>query len=159
MWTSSVLDLNFFTPLATHMRLFEEIKHKPGINLTPLIDILFILIIFFVVTSRIVEEGGLGLDLPTSGQSAPLQAVVPTLSIDLNETIRLQGREVSWQALQQELDQLKQGVQTQSLVLRIDAGVQHGKVVRLMDSAKTAGFRKILFATKTPASSQQSDSP
>ncbi|MGK5093801.1 biopolymer transporter ExbD [Deltaproteobacteria bacterium TL4] len=132
------------------MQLFEKQKHKPGINLTPLIDILFILIIFFVVSSRIIGESGVGLVLPESQQGKSTALTFPVLSMDEKLQFWLNDVLVTSQELPTALQKALQGTPSKTLILNIDKRVPHGKVLALMDQTKTTGFRKIVFGTRTP---------
>jgi len=132
------------------MQLFKKNKHKPSINLTPLIDILFILIIFFVVSSKIIGETGIRLILPNSQQGKTTTSTIPILSITSNQELFLDEKKISKPELAAALQQLLKDHSKASLILNIDQKVPHGFVILIMDTAKTAGIQKIVFGTKPP---------
>lgn len=132
------------------MQLFEKTKRKPGINLTPLIDILFILIIFFVVSAKIIGESGVGLVLPESSQGKSTPITLSILSVDENQQIWLNDVLIEKDTLARELRNLQRMTPTGSLIFNVDKRVPHGTVISLMDDAKSAGFRKIVFGTRSP---------
>ena len=130
------------------MQLFQNNKHKPSINLTPLIDILFILIIFFVVSSKIIGETGIGIILPKSQQGKTSTSTIPIFSITANKELFLDDQKIDPADLSSKLKELLKGQSETSLILNIDQNVPHGFVISLMDQAKSAGIRKIVFGTK-----------
>lgn len=129
------------------MRLFETSKRKPTVNLTPLIDILFILIIFFVVSSKIIGDQGIGLTLPESshGQDQPLN--LPVLIVTADQQLLLNDQLVLKENLEISLTQLE-GAPT-TLIFKIDKSIPHGTVIGLMDLAKSVGFQKVVFGTES----------
>ncbi|MBF0238578.1 MAG: biopolymer transporter ExbD [SAR324 cluster bacterium] len=131
------------------MQLFEKQKTRPSINLTPLIDILFLLIIFFVVSSKIIGDSGIGIVLPQSSQGESAPVTLPMLLIDANQTIWLNGTSVKMEELIPKLGDLRKAVITETLILNVDKRVPHGIVIQLMDDAKKSGFRKIVFGTES----------
>ena len=131
------------------MQLFEKKTRKPGINVTSLIDILFILIIFFVVSSKIIGESGVGLVLPNSKQGTPTSLTLPVLSVDAEQQLRLNDILLSSEELPQALQKVIKTTSSQTLILNIDKRVAHGQVIHVMDQAKSAGFHKIIFGTQT----------
>ena len=133
------------------MRLFEPRTRHPGIILTPLIDILFLLIIFFVVSSRLADESGLTLRLPESGQAQSLERTPVVVQVGADETVQINGLPVPPERVEEALTELRASEAVDLLVLQVDHRVSHGRVVQLMDSAKAAGFLRVAFGTQ-PAS-------
>ena len=129
------------------MRLFEAPQRKPTINLTPLIDILFILIIFFVVSSKLIESQGLSLTLPQSSQGQEQPLSLPVLTVTANSQLWLNEVRVPKEQLPNSLAQQVDGQGT--LVFRIDKKVPHGTVVELMGLAKAVGFQRVVFGTES----------
>ncbi len=132
------------------MRLFERTKRKPILNLTPLIDILFILIIFFVVSSKIIDNQGVGVVLPESDQGQEQPVNLPVLTMTSDQQLRLNDAPVSQAELAPALLRLKDPRKT--LILKIDERIPHGTVIELMDLVKSSGFQKIAFGTESPSS-------
>jgi len=130
------------------MRLFESHIRRPRIVLTPLIDILFLLIIFFVVSSRLADESGLTLRLPESGQSQALTRAPVQVRVGADETVTLDGQPVAPEQLEETLRALRTSESADLLVLQVDHRVSHGRVVQLMDTAKAAGFLRVAFGTQ-----------
>ncbi len=125
------------------------------VNLTPLIDVVFLLLIFFMVTTTFDRHARLKVSLPESSATASQQQKEPlVLSIDAKGNYFLNER----QLVNQQLDTLKQALQRTigkdnkdykdvALVLRADANTPHQSVVRAMDAASQLGLTQLSIAT------------
>ncbi len=129
------------------MQFRRRTRKRVLINITSLIDILFLLIIFFVVTSTFLEQPGMRLDLP-SAESAETQTI-GELVIDLEAGGRIQlgGEEVRLAGLMAALEtHLAAPGTSPVLVIRADRAVEHGRVVQVMDYARRAGVQDLVIA-------------
>ncbi len=125
------------------------------VNLTPLIDVVFLLLIFFMVTTTFDRHARLKVSLPESSTKATQQLAEPlVLSIDAKGNYFLNDR----QLVNRQLDTLKQALQKTigkdkkdykdvALVLRADANTPHQSVVRAMDAASQLGLTRLSIAT------------
>jgi biopolymer transport protein ExbD len=121
------------------------------VNLTPLIDVVFLLLIFFMVTTTFDRHAKLKVSLPESSAKITQQQSDPlVLSIDAKGNYFINDRQV----VNQSLDTLKQALQKvigdnsdMALVLRADANTPHKAVVRAMDAASQLGLTKLSIAT------------
>ncbi len=121
------------------------------VNLTPLIDVVFLLLIFFMVTTTFDRHAKLKVSLPESSAKATQQKRDPlVLSIDAKGNYFINDRQV----VNQSLDTLKQALQKiigeqkdMALVLRADANTPHKAVVRAMDAASQLGLTRLSIAT------------
>ena len=125
------------------------------VNLTPLIDVVFLLLIFFMVSTTFDRHAKLKVSLPEASTKATQQQNDPlVLSIDAKGNYFLNERQI----VNQQLDTLKQAIlktlseknvniEEVSLVLRADANTPHQSVVRAMDAASQLGLSKLSIAT------------
>ena len=123
------------------------------VNLTPLIDVVFLLLIFFMVSTTFDRHAKLKVSLPESSAKAMQQQYEPlVLSIDAKGNYFINDRQV----VNKSLDTLKQAIQNTigdkaakdvAMVLRADAGTPHQFVVRAMDAASQLGLTKLSIAT------------
>ena len=125
------------------------------VNLTALIDVVFLLLIFFMVTTTFDRHARLKVSLPEASAKATQQVKEPlVLSIDAKGNYFINDRQV----VNQTLDTLKQALrksigdqqadlQDVALVLRADANTPHQSVVRAMDAAAQLGLSKLSIAT------------
>ena len=129
------------------MEFRQKLRRKPTINITPLIDVLLLLLIFFVVSSRFVESPNVKLELPASRNLRASAISGPELLITREGTFYLDGRAVPRDRLQQRLKEVRMSAPSPKLVLRADRDTSYGIVVIAMDAARGAGFRKIVAPT------------
>ena len=119
------------------------------INITPLLDLAFVLLIIFMITTPLLENS-MSLVIPSSGAaSTPVNASqVQTISIDRNEAITLNNHVVDLDSLSTQLIQLKQANPDVAVVIRPDRELPVQKLVSLMDALQRAQITKVGIATK-----------
>lgn len=130
------------------MKLLDDKPKKAILNITPLIDVLFILIIFFVVSSTFLEQPGIKLELPKAqtGESQRVEKLVLYISTD--EKLFLNNTQIEIDDLGDKLQQLMPESSDKSLIINADKGVPHGLVVQVMDIARGNGVKKLVIATE-----------
>ena len=123
------------------------------INVTPLVDVMLVLLIIFMITAPMMTEG-IDIDLPETTSKALRQEETPLMvTIDGDKVITLQGKTVSAQLLRQELNKLDPGQKEQSIFIKADKDVAYGFVVTIMADIKASGFSKLGMIT-TPLASK-----
>ncbi len=120
---------------------------QPVINIASLVDVLFLLLIFFMVTSAFVEQPNIKLELPTTRHSEVSKVERTVLTISRDGQLFLKEKPVDKQNLEKELRRLMLDTGDDVLVLKADKMVLYGDVVDIMDYAKGAGFRKVVAPT------------
>lgn len=129
------------------MRFSETKKRKVVINITSLIDVLFLLLIFFMVSSTFVEQPGMKLELPESKSSTAEKIKDLVLEITSDGDLILNDTPISLDKLENQLKKLLPSLEEKTLVLKADKSIPHGKVVKVMDLARLSGLEKIIIAT------------
>jgi biopolymer transport protein ExbD len=119
------------------------------INITPLLDLAFVLLIIFMITTPLLENS-MSLVIPSSGApNSPVKSSqVQTISIDRTETIRLNNQIVEADALTAQLVELKRANPDVAIVIRPDRELPVQKLVTLMDALQRAEITKVGIATK-----------
>jgi len=122
----------------------EEERDTAGVNLTPMIDVVFLLIIFFMVSTTFIElEKDLEIDLPRSeaGTSAadPLEVIL--VNVQKDGTIVMDGKEVSVEALTYRLQRAAEADPEQGVEIRGDRAADLDSVVRVLDACQKAEIR------------------
>jgi biopolymer transport protein ExbD len=116
------------------------------INVIPLIDILLVLLIFFMVSSSFVASGGIDVNLPKSTTQSKARGSEDLRVLVLRDgTLQFEGNSLSEPELANLLRQ--KGDLSQVVVIRADELAEHRHVVRAMDAIKAAGFEKVAIAT------------
>lgn len=132
------------------MQLSDKKRRKVTLNLTSLIDVLFILIIFFTVSSTFLEQPGIELKVPEAKSSEGHTAQKIIIYVDKNKNIFLNDQIVSINNLITELQNLANFKQDKSIVLKADENVTHGTVIEIMDLLRQQGIYKIIVSTVKP---------
>jgi biopolymer transport protein ExbD len=132
------------------MKISKKAKRKVGLNLTSLIDVLFILIIFFAVSSTFLEQPGIELKLPEakSGNTQIIDKVI--INVDRDGNIYLNDKPVKLDALAEQVKTLNEKRDEKSVTLNADSDVKHGTVISIMDALRRDGIYKIVIATAKP---------
>ena len=119
------------------------------INITPLLDLAFVLLIIFMITTPLLENS-MSLVIPSSGATNPPinSTEVQTISIDRVEIIRLNNQVVDANALTVQLVELKRAHPDVAVVIRPDRELPVQKLVTLMDALQRAEITKVGIATK-----------
>jgi biopolymer transport protein ExbD len=129
------------------------------INLAPLIDVVFILLIFFMVTTTFNRESELKINLPeATAESNPQEDMLLELIIDASGGYYINGKAVVNSQAVTLIGALKKALAEQenvSMTIRADARVAHQSVVTAMDSAAKLGINRISIATTNNNGSSQ----
>ncbi len=132
------------------MNFREKNKKTPvAIDLTPLIDAVFLLLIFFAVTTTFIATPGIRVDLP-GAKSASLQREKRELVITLTKEgeIIFEREFVSLKALEGILKKLPLEDKKLMVIVRADEKVEHGRVIAVLDTIRSCGFKRIALATR-----------
>lgn len=137
------------------MKFRRQTREDLSVNLTPLIDVVFLLLIFFMVSTTFTRETQLSVDLPeaTGLQRDEADRQVEIL-IDEQGQYRVNGRpllDTRLRTLQAAMYEVSQGDTTLPLVISADADAAHQSVVRAMDAAGQMGFSRLSIASIQPA--------
>jgi biopolymer transport protein ExbD len=117
-----------------------------GLDLTPVIDVVFILLIFFLVTSVFKkDELALMLDLPTS-KAKEIQVKQEQIFIELSvNKLAIKGIEVSFESLEDNLKSIKN--KEESVIVRIDKKVPYERVVKVLDLLQKYSLNNLALVT------------
>ena len=119
-----------------------------GVSIAPLIDIVFLLLIFFMLTSHFDIISGIDIKLPDISERGSDQSVdTMTVSLDKTGNCYLQKKKVTLKDLYLVIEELAKEKKI-NLILNADRDVTHGHVVRIMDLAKKAGINSIVIAAQ-----------
>ncbi len=131
------------------MQLFQKPKRRPYINITSLIDVLFLLLTFFLVTTSFIEQSALKVELPSMEHSDRVQQQKRfVLDVAPDGEIQYEGEPVERTALGVRLRGASNEINAGGgLVLRADRNLPHGEVMSVLDIIRGAGVRRFVIAT------------
>lgn len=137
------------------MKFRKEKKEPVGVNLTPLIDIVFLLLIFFMVSTSFTRETQLQIDLPEAdAEAATTDTESMTLLVNRSGTYAVNGNVLAAsdkETLREGLRLAADGNFQQALLIVADAKATHQSVVTAMDVAGRLGFVNLRISTQEPA--------
>jgi biopolymer transport protein ExbD len=127
----------------------QSLSTLSEINVTPLLDLAFVLLIIFMITTPLLESS-MNLVIPSSGAKNPPinRSQVQTVSIDRTDTIRFNNQEVDLEALTDRLTESKAANPDVAIVIRPDRELPVQKLIGLMDAVQRAGITKVGISTR-----------
>jgi biopolymer transport protein ExbD len=134
------------------VQILEPRKKRPIINITSLIDVIFLLLIFFMVSSTFKEQPGMKLELPSSKSFERTEIKDLVLRVQKSGTdsvvFFLNSDPVELDSLPNLLKAALPKLKEETLTIKADKAIPHGTVVQVMDLAKQNGYKKLVIATK-----------
>ena len=121
-----------------------------GIDMSPMIDCVFILLIFFIVTTTFVEETGIEVDKPQAASSVRLEKTSVLIALTANGAVVYGGKEIGMSGVQPLVRRMLQKEDV-PVIVQADAAAPSGLLVRVIDEAKLAGAVKVSVATSRAA--------
>lgn len=136
---------------------------EPQFQLAPMIDIIFLLLIFFVATYTVAqEERTLDINLPAAQAAEEKARVLEDIVVNLNRDgkVTLNRRPYTLKNLRGRLRQLAQFTDKAGVIIRADGACEHRYVVKVMDMCADLGIRRVSFSTAPePAGRKVNDLP
>jgi biopolymer transport protein ExbD len=118
------------------------------IDMTPMLDIVFIMLIFFIVTASFVKETGIDIARPDAKTAVEQSKVAILIAIDRNNEIWINRRKITLAALRANVERLRAENPQGGAVIQADKIARTGILVRVMDRLRQAGITKISIATR-----------
>ena len=138
------------------MQFINKPKRRVIINITSLIDVLFLLLIFFLVSSTFLEQPGMKLDLPETSGKEVTRVEGHTIFITKEESLYLNDKAIPIETLLVRLKEMIQKPEESEITLKADEKVRYGFVVEIMDIIKKSGIQKLILATRLKEETDES---
>jgi len=130
-------------------------REEVNVNLTPLIDVVFLLLIFFMVSTTFTKASQLSIDLPeATGEPSETPKDQIEILVDESGQYRVNGQalvDTHVRTLQAAIYKISAGDTTRPMVISADAQASHQSVIRAMDAAGQMGFVHLSIGTRQPA--------
>ncbi len=132
------------------MRFQTRKKDDVQLDMTPLVDVVFLLLIFFMLSTSLSVNPGIKIDLPkASAEQVKKKKTTLRVAIEAGGGIFLEGKKLTIKQLREKFAAVGKAKGDDALVvIEADKKVYHGLVVRVMDAAKSSGLNKLAIATQ-----------
>ena len=131
------------------MQFRRKSKAEIAINIAPLVDVIFLLVIFFAVSTTFLETAGLKLELPESSSTAKREAEDITVFLGADGTLSFGDEQVDEEQLMERLRAALTETDRKVVVLRADTHTEHGAVVKVMDLIRDSGAEGLTVAARS----------
>jgi biopolymer transport protein ExbD len=121
---------------------------KGRLDMTPLIDVVLLLLLFFILASSYVLQPGIRVELPLGGKISPLPGKQYILTLTSSGLLFFGDQMLEWADLPESLEEGRESGEERSLLIRADGRVTYEQLARIMEIARQSGFRSITWATR-----------
>lgn len=121
-----------------------------GIDMTPMLDIVFIMLIFFIVTTTFVKEAGVEINRPQAQTAKAEESQGVRLAITAEGTIWLDKQQLDMRMIRPTLERLKVDQPDLGVMVQADRAAQTGVLIEVLDILKLMGIEQVAVATKEP---------
>jgi biopolymer transport protein ExbD len=122
-------------------------RRSSGPLLTPLIDIIFLLCLFFVLNTSFRQERYIDVELPESETSEDVQAEGIVLTLREDGSASLDGEEIPWESVTNAIRTISEETGSVEVIIRGDENIAYGRAVAAMDRVRLAGLESISLQT------------
>ena len=130
--------------MARRRRALEQSE----VNLTPMLDVVFIMLIFFIVTASFVKEAGIEITRPPAATAVRQERGNIIVAITSDNELWIDRRRVDEKSLRANIERLHAENPQGSVVIQADTKSQNGMLVRVMDAARLAGVKSVSMAAE-----------
>lgn len=131
--------------------LSDNQNEEPGVDMGPLMDCVFILLIFFIVTTTFVEETGVEVDKPQAATAQQLEKTSIMIALTDKGEVVYGGQEIGIGGVQSLVKRMLQKEDV-PVIIQADSASQSGLLVRVIDEAKLGGATKVSLSSLKPKS-------
>ena len=131
------------------MRNQQPVEEENEINLTPMLDVVFIMLIFFIVTASFIKEAGIQVERPDAPTADRQEDAAILIAISPNDEIWIDRRETDPRAVKSVIEKLHAENPKGSIVIQADEESTNEMLVVVMEAAKQAGVTNVAIATDT----------
>lgn len=129
-------------------RWFKAAEEDDDINMTPMLDIVFIMLIFFIVTASFVKEAGVDVNRPGAVTADVKQRASILIAITENGQIWLDRRQIDVRSVRANIERLLAENPNGSVVIQADKYSRNGILVQVMDAARQAGVDNVSISAE-----------
>ncbi len=129
------------------MREHAQKEDEAEINMTPMLDIVFIMLIFFIVTAAFVKEAGVQINRPEASHTFQKPRTSILIAVTATDQVWMNRRRVEIKALRMTIEKLHSENPRGTIVIQADRRAKAGLTLQVMDAVKQAGIENITLST------------
>ena len=127
-------------------------RRESELNMTPLIDMMFIMLLFFLVTTNYVKEAGIEVARPTAATAAVDPKAAVMIAVDRDNRIFIDRREIDPRAVRANVERLMAEHPDSAVIVVADQASSTGVAIQVMDGCRLAGAKNVSLAATLPES-------
>jgi biopolymer transport protein ExbD len=121
----------------------SSIEEEAQIDMTQMLDIVFIMLIFFIVTTSFIKPSGLDYNKPEASQATTQKSANIFIGVSKTGVIKMENRQVDIERVTANVERMLAESPEAAVLIEADKEAEHGLVVKVMDNVKKAGINKI----------------
>ncbi len=125
-----------------------ESEDELAIDVTPMLDVVFILLIFFIVTASFIKEAGIEVNRPEASSAVRQESASIMVALSADDQVWVDGRQVEVPTLRAIIERLHAENPQGSVVIQADRESRNAMLIAVMDAARQAGVTNIAIATQ-----------
>ncbi len=126
----------------------SKANQEAGVDITPMLDVVFIMLIFFIVTATFTKESGIEINPPQAATSVVQEKANILIAIDESNRVWVNRREIDIRALRPNIERLHAENPKGSVVIQADKNSTNERLVQVMDASRQAGVYDIALAAQ-----------
>jgi len=130
-------------------RRLQEVEDDIDLNITPMLDIVFIILIFFVVSTSFVKESGVDVSRPSASTAERKERGNIMIGITADNTVWIDRRQVDIRAVRANIERLHAENPEGAVVIQADRDARTGVLVQVLDQSRLAGVDDVSIAAST----------
>ena len=130
-------------------RYSQQVEEEAGIDLTTMLDVVFIMLIFFIVTSSFIKESGIEVNRPQADSASSQDKGNILIAVTADGQVWLDKQVVDVRSVRAHVQRMRQEQPEGVVVVQADQDARTGLVVQVMDQARLAGVDDVVLAAST----------
>jgi biopolymer transport protein ExbD len=126
----------------------QQAEEESEINITPMLDVVFIMLIFFIVTATFVKEAGIDVNRPDAATAVKQEKANILIAISANDTIWIDRRQVDIRSVRPNIERLHAENPQGSVVIQADKESKTDTLIQVMDASRQAGVFNVSIAAQ-----------
>ncbi|MCB1749797.1 MAG: biopolymer transporter ExbD [Gammaproteobacteria bacterium] len=125
-------------------------EDEAAIDLTPMLDVVFIMLIFFIVTATFVKEAGIDVNRPDAATAVKQEKANILIAIDADNRVWIDRRQIDIRAVRPNIERLHAENPQGSVVIQADKASTTETLIKVMDASRSAGVYNVAIAAQEP---------